>query len=147
MVISERPQSHQVKLLFCTAHFNLQFSDKRTENKRILNWTVQACLNLICQQLVHGSNSGLLYDGYNSWWTWINQPNVITCTLLWCSDNKHIVLLHGSKVHLMEKHSTTATGVYIPCTVLKKKAHNWHILGVDCSQPSEILEAKCTSKD
>jgi len=37
---------------------------------------VQAFLNLICQQLVHGSNSALLYHGHNSWWTWINQPNV-----------------------------------------------------------------------
>jgi len=44
----------------------------------------------------------------------------------------------------MAKHSTTVTGVYISYTGLQKKARNWHIPGVDCSQSSEFLEAQCT---
>jgi hypothetical protein len=46
----------------------------------------------------------------------------------------------------MAKHSTTKKGVNITNTrqKKKKKAHNWHILGVDCSQSSEILEAQYT---
>jgi hypothetical protein len=34
-------------------------------------------------------------------------------------------------------------GVYILHTSTKED-HNWHILGVDCSQPSEFSEAQCT---
>jgi hypothetical protein len=39
---------------------------------------------------------------------------------------------HNSKSGVYTLHSST------------KKAHNWHILGVDCSQPSEFLVAQCT---
>jgi len=46
----------------------------------------------------------------------------------------------------MAKHSRT-TGVYIPYAALQKKAHNWHILGADCNQPTEFLEARCTSNE